>query len=220
MAIRRAASMGTEGSTWQHAGYSGCGNVEGLLGSSTDRPAIIAGNAQGVFQEVEQVESMLSGCLIFAVNDVGMFLPRVNHWVSLHADFLPRWMDVRSQHHLSVPVRLHSCEAKPAIDYAWEGLSPLFALSGYFAMQIAWLMGCRPIILCGCPGSPAPRFFEAHPRHTSATHMRGFGYGGGLTSQDAGIQRQLQTEMNRLPNFKASLRSMSGWTRELFGGLV
>lgn len=215
MALRRAESMGTEGSIWQHAGYSGCGNVEGLLGSSTDRPAIIAGNASGVFEEVEEVLGIVPNSLIYAVNDVGMFLPRVDHWVSLHADFLPRWMDVRNQHHASAPMRTHSHDPKPAVDYAWEGLSPLFALSGYFAMQIAWLMGCRPIILCGCPGSRMPRFFEAQPR----TVVDGFGYGGGMTRQDEGIAKQLVSEMNRLPNFKAAVRSMSGWTWELFGGI-
>jgi hypothetical protein len=98
------------------------------------------------------------------------------------------------------------------VDYAWEFLTPIMALSGYFAMQIAWLMGCSPIILAGCPGDGTPRFFEAKQRG-------GFQYGSGETGSDKGIRQQVVNEMNRVPEFKAAVRSMSGWTREFFGGV-
>ena len=105
---------------------------------------------------------------------------------------------------------LHSIDAKPFLDVAWTGLTPLFCLSGYFAMQIAWIMGCRPIVLCGCPGSPAPRFFESAPRAD-------FGYGSGADGTEVSVREQIEKEMSRLPEFKAAVRSMSGWTAEYFG---
>lgn len=213
MAVYSTPPMGTYGSTWQHQGYSGAGNVQGLLGSCTGRPAIVCGNAASVFAELEEAKGKLENPALFAVNDVGMYIPNLDHWVSLHADHLPGWKVVRWQHAKGEEKAfLHSSDGKPGIDYVWEHLNPIFALSGYFAMQLAYLMGCAPIVLCGCPGSPSRRFFEAKPRDT-------FGYGGSDQQADRNIQRQVTKEMERLPEFKAVVRSMGGWTRTYFGPL-
>jgi hypothetical protein len=88
----------------------------------------------------------------------------------------------------------------------------VFGLSGYFAMQVAYLMGCQPIVLCGCPGEPMARLFEAEARTD-------FGYGAGTSENDRGIQRQLMAEMERVLEFKARIQSCSGWTKAYFGGL-
>jgi hypothetical protein len=96
--------------------------------------------------------------------------------------------------------------------YWWEGLTPLYALSGYFAMQLAWVMGAGRIILCGCPGNQKRRFFEVAAR-------KDFGYGTGPAAADNGIREQLEREMHRLPDFRVAVRSMSGWTQEFFGGV-
>jgi hypothetical protein len=217
MAVRAAASMGTYGTTWDAHGYSGAGNVAGLLGSQAGRPALIAGGAKGVFEELAVAERAFGddAPVILAANDVGMYLPRVDHWVSLHADNLGawkavRWLTARTQERTVY----HAEMARPFVDYVWEGLRPLFCLSGYFAMQIAWLMGCRPIVLCGCPGEPAPRFFEA-------TARADFGYGSGAAGSDRGVREQIEAEMRRLPEFKAAVRSMTpgSWTQRFFGGM-
>lgn len=203
--------MGTYGSSWQHAGYSGNGNVESLLGSLKGRPAIVCGNAAGVFQELEDARSKLNSPEIFAVNDAGMYVKGLDHWVSLHAKNLEIWKQVRwLTNHEDEHTIYHSIE--DGFDYSWEGLCPLFALSGYFAMQVAHLMGAGLIVLCGCPGSSEQRFFESFPR----TDMS---YGGGNTSQDQAIQEQLIREMIRVPDLQEKVRSMSGWTRDTFGGL-
>ena len=198
--------MGTYGADWHAHGYSGCGNVSPLIDSEKNRPAIIAGGSFTVFDDIDRIAPRLDDPLIFAVNDVGMFLPIVNHWVSLHAENLATWKTVRWLH--SWPVQTtnyHSYETKTG--YTWDHLNPIFALSGYFAMQIAWIMGCAPIVLCGCPGSPARRFFESVPRPD------------GIYDTNGGVRDQLITEMNRVPGLKKVVRSMSGWTREYFGGL-
>lgn len=211
MSTRNAASMGTVGAEWTHRGYAGAGNVAPLLDACAGRPAIVAGNAAGVFDQVAEACTRLHAPVVFAVNDVGMYLPRVDHWCSLHEDKLPVWKAVRWGHVNQMEVtKYHGDDPRPFLDYVWERLTPLFCLSGYFAMQLAWLMGCRPIVLCGCPGSPAPRFFEAAPRAD-------FGYGNGTAGSDQGVRQQLEHEMRRVPDFKAAVRSMSGWTQEFFG---
>lgn len=207
--------MGTYGSAWQTGGYSGSGNVEPLIGSLQGKTAIIAGNAVGVFGEVDTVLALHPDAIVFAVNDVGMYLPRVDHWVSLHADNLGVWKAVRwLTHHQMEAAKYHSVTARPVVDFLWEGLTPCFALSGYFAMQIAYILGAREIILCGCPGSPVRRFFEARLRED------GFGYGGGLKGSDKGIREQLEKEMERVPELRKKVRSTSGFTRTFFGGLT
>lgn len=208
--------MGTYGSTWQHAGYSGCGNVAGLLDSAKGRAALVCGNAEGVFDQYREAVLKYPEAVIFAANDVGMYLPKLDHWVSGHGDNFPAWKAVRWQedHTRAVTevVKLHSVMNEPIVDYWWDQLNPSFALSGNLAMQIAWLMGCAPIILCGCPNSPMRRFFDVQPRDS-------FGYGGGTRQADANIKQQLVNEMDRLPAFKAVIRSMSGWSRDYFGGI-
>lgn len=200
--------MGTYGSTWQAHGYSGAGNVSPLIDSEKNRPAIIAGGSYQVFVDMAEIMPRIHGQepLIFAVNDIGMYLPKVDHWVSLHRNNLPAWKAVRWLHPKPPQnTQYHSYEAQGM--YSWDGLSPIFALSGYFAMQIAWIMGCCPIFLCGCPGSAARRFFEAQARPDE------------VYSKGGGVEQQLIAEMNRLPEFKQVVRSMSGWTREYFGGI-
>ncbi len=205
--------MGTYGSTWEVGGYCGRGSVGELANSLTGRAAVVCGNAEHVFYEFEDTCKKLGHPVVFGVNDVGMYLPRMDHWVSLHADNLGAWKAVRWQNAFSQEkTQYHSVTARPVVDHLWEGLTPLFCLSGYFAMQIAHIMGASPIVLCGCPGEAGPRFFESHARPD-------FGYGSGTAGGDSSIRTQLEHEMKRLPEFKAKVRSMSGWTREFFGSL-
>lgn len=213
MTVRNAASMGCYGATWEARGYCGAGSVGSLINSLQGRSAIIAGGAEGVFGEVADAMAILKDPVIFATNEVGMFLPHVDHWVSLHADKLGPWQAVRWQRESGRELtQLHSATSRPFIDHTWEGLTPLMCLSGYFAMQIAWIMGASPIVLCGCPGRQRRRFFDLEIRTD-------FGYGGSQVGGDAGVRAQLEQEMERLPEFKASIRSMWGQTRAYFGPL-
>lgn len=207
--------MGVHGSTWQAGGYSGAGNVSELINSCVDKPAVVVGSARGVFDELEIVRSIYGpdDLVVYGVNDVGMYLHKLDHWVSLHGDNLAAWKNVRWLHDIHPSsTKVHTYTQRESADYNWLFLTPLLALSGYFAMQIAYLMGCSPIILTGCPGDGTPRFFEHHRRD-------GFSYGNGVGPSDKGIKSQIVGEMARLPKFMDKVRSMSGWTRDFFGGI-
>ena len=213
MTVRHAESMGVYASTWQSRGYCGQGPVEALIGSLEGRSALVCGNGVGVFEECEHARSMLIDPVVFAVNDCGMYLPRVDHWVSLHVDKLQawrsvRWLESRPGEHL----KCHSDTARPWLDYCWQQLTSQFCLSGYYAMQLAWIMGCDRIVLCGCPGDSTRRWFDREPRDD-------FGYGNGQAGSDHGVREQLDHEMERLPEFKAAVRSCSGWTKSYFGSI-
>ena len=211
MTIRNASSMPPQPDDWQARGYHGQGNVRDLIGTLAGRSVMICGNGGGVFEEYEAAAAALTDPLVFACNDVGQYLPIVHHWVSLHTDNLAAWKAVRALHCRSmVPTKYHGVDPRPHVDYMWDRLTPCFALSGYFAMQIAWIMGAERIVLCGCPGIQTRRFFEAKARED-------FGYGEPMPRGDHGIRNQLQSEMERVPGFKLAVRSMSGWTQSYFG---
>ena len=203
--------MGTYGAAWQSGGYCGSGNVEPLIGSLCGRTAVVVGSAFTVFEELRYVLTRYVEPIVFAVNDIGMFLPKVDHWVSLHADNLGVWKAVRwLQARNMEACKYHTPDPRPVTDYCWERLTPMFCLSGYFAMQIAYIMGAQLVILVGCPGEPVRRFFEAGARTD-------FGYGGSQFNGDQGVRAQLEHEMHRLPDFKNKVRSTSGWTKTYFG---
>lgn len=214
MTTYHGATMGTYGATWEAYGYCGCGQVEELLGSLHGRPAVVAGSGQGVFDELTRALALMAADepVIFAVNDVGMFLPHVDHWVTLHGDNLAAWKAVRWLKAHEDDTRYHSCMDRPAVQHVWDRLTPMFALSGYFAMQLAYLMGAGQIVLCGCPGDGTQRFFDLERR-------RDFAYGELEKPTDRSVRDQVVREMARLPGFKAKVRSMSGWTNHFFGGL-
>jgi hypothetical protein len=197
--------MDRYGATWFHKGYAGSGNVEPLLDSLSGRVAIVAGNARGVFEEVIQVKA--ENPVVFAANDVGMYLKQVDHMVTLHASKLPHWKAIRQDAFCHYPgnhdFKTHTHGSENA-DYDWFGLTPVMALSGMFAAQIAYLMGCYPVILCGCPNDDTPRFFESKA-------LNGHAY--------VSVQEQIKQESAYKPEFKAAIRSVSGWTREFFGGI-
>lgn len=205
--------MGNYGATWEAAGYAGSGPAEEFIDSLLGRPAVVCGGARGVFEDYRLVRHRYGEDLVvFAANDVGMYLPVLHHWCSLHTDNLGAWKQVRWLHARKEVTKYHSTGERPFVDYNWESIRPLFALSGYFAMQLAWLAGCRPIILVGCPGDATPRFFEQELPSN-------FAYGSGERGSDDGVREQVIHEMKRLPQFKAVVRSVSGWTKEFFGGL-
>ena len=192
---------------WEFAGYAGEGSEE-LLGELRGQPAIIAGNAKGVFEEVSTAQSAMGRPVIFAANDVGVYLPHIDHLVSLHAPKLDHWVGLRrdetSKGYGNKNFRVHDAGLFGEREWhQWTGLTPMMALSGLFACQIAWLMGCRPIVLCGCPTDSTPCFWQ--PDST---------VNGGYPK----VQSQFKAEVDRNPEMKKTLRSMSGWTKDYLNG--
>lgn len=189
---------------WTAKGFSGEG-CEHLIDSLKGQPAIVAGNARGVFEEVNAAESRMGRCLVFGVNDVAVLLPRVDHMVSLHTPKLEHWrylrLDPTSKGYGNKDFQTHDAGLYGKTEFhQWKHLTPVLALSGYFAAQIAYLMGCSPIVLCGCPGDDTPCFWS---------NERSSGY--------EKVQSSFMAEISRNPEFRGALRSQSGWTREFLG---
>jgi hypothetical protein len=196
-------------SAWMNRGYYGDGagrcNIISLIDSLEGKTAIVVGSGgttDEIFEDYYKALDKNQNAVVFAVNDIGVYLPTVHHLVSLHEDKLAAWARLRKHHHNRNEFATH---ALIEADWNWEGIVPVMPISGYFAMQIAWVMGAQKIVLVGCPGDNTRRFFDRKARDD-------FHY------QEQGVLQQLLNEMNRLPDFKAAVRSMSGMTKEFFGG--
>lgn len=205
---------------WSFNGYTGRDSVGGLIDSLSGRVVIVCGGADGVFDEYARAMREFERPVVFAVNDVGVRLLRVDHWFSYHGDKLMEWSKRREAVEMDKRWKLHSSGPLAAgIDYDWTGTEPTtFSLSGQFAMQIAFLMGAERIILCGCPMDETPRFFETKCHEADGNDN--FKYGAGDTPSDRNVREVMEREFRRLPDFKAKIRSMSGWSASYFGGLT
>lgn len=201
-------------------GYSVSGPCRELLGSLTGWHALIVGNAEGCVKQAEAVRqgyALSFGApplMVFAVNDAATIMPRIDFMVSLHADKMPEWTKKRFEHFKRhTEFKTHtSFTALAQADFIWRIEPATFSLSGLFAAQIAYLMGCERIILCGCPGDGTKRWMDDAPRTD-------YQYGSGESAGDKRDRLQLVNEMNRVPEMKKRIRSMSGFTKEFFGGI-
>lgn len=207
---------------WAARGYScstlGRCNAAHLVETLAGAPAIVAGSGGNLAQiaaEVAQVRASRPQAKVFAVNDAGVYLPKIDYMVSLHEENLSHWAALRFNHskddkgHKFKDFETH---ALIEADHNWEGIAPLMPLSGLFAMQVAWLMGSDEIILIGCPCDSTRRFFDIDQRAD-------FNYGGGVSSSDKHVRAHLIGDMLRLPHFKRAVKSTSGWAKEYFGGV-
>ena len=212
---------------WTYKGFTGMGgNVTPLFKEGGAGVAIVAGSARPVFDEVKAVLAVHPDATIFAVNDVGLYLPTLHHWCSMHHERL-KWWDLcrRSRHNEDAaefeafllhaqgkgpkPYYTHSILEPDRYDYHWAALEPGYGLSGSFAAAVAYLMGHDQIILCGCPGGRAARFFD--PEEGKRWNNPEDSY------TDAGFMTQLESDARHRPEFHARLRSMSGFTADYFG---
>lgn len=189
--------------------------VSHLIGALTGRTVLVLGNAEGVFEEAQEACLKIDQWpVFFGVNDCGAYMPELDHWISLHSENFEGWKANRAENGFSDNYKTHTIYSAQKADYNWDGLAPYhFPLSGYLAMQLAWVMGAEKIILCGCPGSPKARF------NGTANDTPGFGYGMGTTYSDTEVMKILKREMQRLPEFRRSVKSMSGFSQSYFGAI-
>jgi len=202
---------------WNTHGYSGPDSTRGLIDSLVGQTVAIAGNAEGVFEEIEQVSSACEDWPVwFAVNDVGARMQWLDHWVSLHGEKFPDWTGRRLKLGLPPEFKTHSMfpTDPKLIDYDWTGWNPInFGLSGMWAVQLAHVMGAERIILCGCPGDDRPRW------DGTRNEKANFAYGSGTTHSEQILNNELAREFKRVPGFKEKIRAMSGRNREIFGSI-
>ena len=160
--------------------------------------AAVLGGARGVWAELSQLEAMLGRRpdLIVATNDAGVVYPgQLDAWATLHHERFAEWQRRRvgNQNYrafIHAPFTGLACEV---VRERWSGSS------GLYAAQVALQeLGASGVVLCGVPLSPeAAHFFNSAPWSDADVFRQGF--------------------EAALPVIRDSIRSMSGWTRDLLG---
>lgn len=160
--------------------------------------AAVLGGARGVWAELNELETMIGRRpdLIVATNDAGVVYPgRLDGWATLHHEQFSEWRRRRTGNQdyrafIHAPFSSVTAEVVPE---RWSGSS------GLYAAQVAWReMGARRVVLCGVPLSPeSAHFFNSAPWTDADVFRRGF--------------------EAALPVIRDTVRSMSGWTRDLLG---
>jgi len=174
--------------------------------------ALIIGGAEGAFGEF-YAASILCGEVaplasdVFAVNDMIAAFPHIiDHAVTLHPGKLIAWLRERHKAweergqgacaNFTPPLRswCHREGVRHFTDWSpdWGGSS------GLFAVKVARELGYRRVILCGVPMTVEGGHFRRRQRW-AACH---------------GFRPAWERHAGELRPY---LRSMSGWTRELFG---
>lgn len=166
---------------------------------------LILGGGPDVWEEVlawEAVYGRQWDGLVLAVNDVGCHWPRdLQHWVSLHPEKFAGWIALRQSYGYDDGYVTWGRAGRPHSEHhakAWAGGS-----SGMYAIQVAQLVGCTHVILCGIPMTATPHFAE------STVHAQQLPW-----TAVAGHWRAWESQAYRMRGW---VKSMSGRTQEVFG---
>lgn len=222
---REATTPIDETVTWSYRGIEGYGTRPDIVGTFSG-PLVIAGCARNVWEDLEKCPRTIP---IMAINDIGVYLPIVHHWLSMHDDILLCMNETRARIKRPEPHMLHSSYGTrrnrldredasnqilwpvqrtarydlptPACHY-WH-LNAQCSVSGVFATLIALLLGYEDIILAGIPATSIGAFYDPIQRqgpHGNARYIR-----------------RWEATVAQYSEVANCVRSLSGNTRELLG---
>jgi hypothetical protein len=174
------------------------------FGHEGGRLAVVVGSAPCRDDDLERLNGAAADFI--AVNRAGIVLPRVDHWISIHGEFLVKDLDRRIAAGRDLPRVVVGNFMNGNHDQRlvrWE-VCPYPGSSSMYAVRWALFWGYRRIVLCGVPLTGDQTL---HPDGTTTKECKGYHvyYDG------------WEVVMKRIPELTDYVRSMSGWTRETFG---
>lgn len=166
---------------------------------------LVFGAAAGVGEEIAAAQAIMSFDLVVAVKRYGCEYPgRIDHWVSFHPEFFEEWIAIRARR--GYP----PAGAYWASNYKGSGLRgerwPFYlqrvncegGSSGFIGVAVARKEGATKIVLAGIPmDGERGHFNKPGPWKEAIIHR--------------------QAWVDHYPQLQGVVRSMSGWTREVFG---
>ncbi len=190
---------------WTFRGIKGVGASPPSYLDSCKGNLIILGGSRCVWDDWLRLrDAGFSGSLM-AVNDIGQWIDGLNHWVSLHPANLRHWIELKRLHAMhSHNCLTHTQEPYEGIRVAWQ-IQPYGEQSGLFAIQVGLLLGFDRIMVCGIPMDHSGHFFD--PPWTDGVGEH----------DDKCVKHSWRQTIDMNPIYKRSVRSMSGWTKEIFG---
>lgn len=167
--------------------------------------ALCLGGAPSVWSDLEAAEALLAGRprLIVACNFAGIhYTGHLDAWVTLHPNMFWKWARERERAGRNTDYRAFAYTGHPTgpqeiVKERWKGSS------GLYMAQIALShLGATGAVLCGVPQDPEAGHYVT-PGPWPGPGMHGDRYRSGFRAAATAIGHQV--------------RSMGGWTAELFG---
>lgn len=163
--------------------------------------AICLGGSNGAWDELADARLMLGDdAIVIACNHAGRDIEgRLDHWVTMHPDLMPRWTDQRRAAGRPAAGQLwHARHHRSSIDTS-RPISSWGGSSGLLCVTLALDLGCSHVILAGIPLVQTHRHYDQPGRNwTEAAQYR--------PAWNA-----------RKDQMAARVRSLSGWTLQLLG---
>lgn len=183
----------------------GGGRLPEISGLYHQRDLVICGDAACVWDDLEAYGCKSGngvakdGHDFMMVNRIGATFPgNIEHWYSNAAHLIRAFMNARRQEYeYCVPRHTHSCQEGAAWRWPWNGVGT----SGLGATLTGIGLGYKHIVLCGLPLDDGPHNGEPHWRRTKFT----------TEAKDSHWKLTIEHCGDRI-------RSMSGRTRDWFGG--
>lgn len=160
--------------------------------------ALILGGSKNVFSDIEEAFSFKYYDYVIAVNDIGTEFEWINHWVTMHPDKMPRWLEQRRYNNFPDPLNFWtSVDRKVPNGITFEQIRNTRGGSGLLAIYVARKLGATKIVLAGIPMES-----NAEHYHTSGNW------------KECRLYRKIWEADTSL---KIDVRSVSGWTKNFLG---
>jgi hypothetical protein len=140
--------------------------------------------------------------IVVAVKDIGITYPHIDHWVTYHPERLPKELKMRRDRGLVDPLFIWTYDKiaiRPKLGIEFRTVPHRGGSSGFMGMVVACIVADR-CVLAGIPMDPVQK-------HFSRPKKKGW--------PEAMYYRKVWTEYHG--EYKDRVRSMSGWTKEIFG---
>lgn len=185
-----------------------------LKSQSLPKHALICGSAPCLHDEFNTARRKVKHAAVLVINEAGSVI-RGDHLMTQHPE-KALWFRERS---LNEQITVHTGKprqraSQPGIDVYWPDCITL-ATSGGSAIAIALQMGFAEIILCGMPMNGGDGYFAQSAMKQDEPR---FGLESPSSEYIKGYQSRLIQFTERQPEALKRVRSLSGFTRELFGG--
>ena len=181
-----------------------------LPGQHCSGPLLIIGGGRCVWDDLEAFKDENFEGARMCINDVGQHYDRrVDHWATLHPEWMINWMEYRVNH---VPAGgqkplVHSERQHHAVDVVWN-LKASGGSSGLLAVFVGILMGYDEITLAGVPLDASGHYFDPPwPRQTANANFD--------NPPTRSVWEWASKEV-----FDGKVKSLSGWTKRLLGSPI
>lgn len=169
------------------------------MASGTGRRCVILGGADCVWSDLDNAQALFTPDAVIACNHAARdYYGFVDHSVTMHPDIRDRlWIPARRAAGLPDAGQLWH----PRHRGAWPGSTPIESKggsSGMLCIRVALELGFDKIVLCGVPMAKLNRHYDDHRPWIEARQYH-------------------NVWLREAPALQGRVKSMSGWTREVFG---